>query len=133
MARQMVDHAGIGFLQIDAGRIGGLTVAKQAADYAAARGVTYVNHTFTSHLALSASLAPFAGLERDEICEYPVEPKALALAITSDHLQPDGDGLLRVPEGPGLGMTVDTEGVRPYLVDCEIRVGGRVLYATPAL
>ena len=133
MARQMVDHAGIGFLQIDAGRIGGLTVAKQAADYAAARGVTYVNHTFTSHLALSASLAPFAGLERDEICEYPVEPKALALAITSDHLLPDADGLLRVPDGPGLGMTVDIEGVRPYLVDCEIKVGGRVLYATPPL
>ena len=27
-------------------------------------GVTYVNHTFTSHLALSASMQPFAGLDR---------------------------------------------------------------------
>ena len=27
------------------------------------RGVTFVNHTFTTHLALSASLQPFAGLE----------------------------------------------------------------------
>lgn len=133
MARHFVDHAGIGFLQIDAGRIGGVSVAKQAADYAAARGVTYVNHTFTSHLALSASLAPFAGLERDEICEYPVEPKALALAITSNHLRPDGDGLLRIPEAPGFGMTIDPAGLRPYLVDCEIRVGGRVLYRTPEL
>ena len=44
----MIDHAGIGFVQIDAGRIGGLTDAKRAADYAAAKGVTYVNHTFTS-------------------------------------------------------------------------------------
>lgn len=133
MARHMVDHAGVGFLQIDAGRIGGLTVAKQAADYAAAHGVTYVNHTFTSHLALSASLAPYAGLERDEICEFPVEPKALALAITSGHLAPDSAGLLQIPEGPGLGMTVDSAGLRPYLVDCEIRVGGRVLYSTPEL
>jgi L-alanine-DL-glutamate epimerase-like enolase superfamily enzyme len=63
MARQMIDHAGIGFVQIDAGRIGGLTDAKRAADYAAAKGVTYVNHTFTSQLALSASIQPFAGLE----------------------------------------------------------------------
>ena len=133
MARQLVDHAGIGFLQIDAGRIGGVSVAKDAADYAASRGITYVNHTFTSHLALSASLAPFAGLERDEICEYPVEPKALALAITTNHLEPDGEGLLRVPDSPGFGMTVDMNGLRPYLVDCEIRVGGRVLYRTPEL
>jgi L-alanine-DL-glutamate epimerase-like enolase superfamily enzyme len=133
MARQFVDHAGIGFLQIDAGRIGGVSVAKEAADYAVAHGVTYVNHTFTSHLALSASLAPFAGLERDTICEYPVEPKALALAITANHLMPDEDGLLRVSNAPGFGLTVDTEGLRPYLVDCEIRVGGKVLYTTPTL
>ena len=162
-----MDHAGIGFLQIDAGRIGGVSVAKDAADYAAARGVTYVNHTFTSHLALSASLAPYAGLERDEICEYLVEPQALALAITGsqplpgqplpDHrlpghplpgrdrqgagarklnspcLTPDADGLLRLPEGPGYGVTVDVESIRPYLVDCEIKVAGKVLYRTPEL
>ncbi|MBL8235777.1 MAG: hypothetical protein JNM66_00055 [Bryobacterales bacterium] len=133
MARQLVDHAAIGFLQIDAGRIGGVTVAKEAADYASARGVTYVNHTFTSHLALSASLAPYAGLERDEICEYPVEPKALALAITSNHLTPGDGGLLRVSDAPGYGMTINTQALAPYLVDCEIRVGGRALYTTPSL
>jgi len=133
MARHLVDHAGIGFLQIDAGRIGGISEAKKAADYAAAKGVTYVNHTFTSHLALSASLAPFAGMANDVICEYPVEPKALALAITSNHLLANADGELRALDAPGLGLDVDTEGLRPYLVDCEIRVGGKTLYSTPNL
>ena len=28
----------------------------EVADYAVAKGVTFVNHTFTSHLALSASM-----------------------------------------------------------------------------
>lgn len=131
MARHLVDHAGIGYLQIDAGRIGGISVAKRAADYAALRGVTYVNHTFTSHLALSASLAPYAGFERDEICEFPVEPKALAREITSNHLDPGTDGMVRIPDAPGLGMSVNRDAVRNYLVECEIRVGGRVLYRTP--
>ena len=63
MAQQLVDYGKVGFLQIDCGRIGGIGPAKRAADYAAARGVTYVNHTFTSHLALCASLQPYAGLE----------------------------------------------------------------------
>ncbi|MEO6874371.1 MAG: enolase C-terminal domain-like protein, partial [Opitutaceae bacterium] len=71
MARHMMQHGGVGYIQIDCGRIGGISVAKQAAADAVARGVTFVNHTFTSHLALSASLQPFAGLEKDVICEYP--------------------------------------------------------------
>jgi L-alanine-DL-glutamate epimerase-like enolase superfamily enzyme len=133
MARHMIDHAGLKYVQIDAGRIGGISVAKDVADYAAAKGVTYVNHTFTSHLALSASLQPYAGLQAHEICEYPAEPKQLALDTTRDHLLPDGNGQVNVPERQGLGMEVNLEGLRPYLVDTEIRVKGRTLYRTPRL
>lgn len=133
MAQQMIDYAGIGFVQIDAGRIGGLSIAKQVADYAHARGVTYVNHTFTSHLALSASLQPYAGLQADEICEYPVELKSLAVDITMNHLERDGDGTIHVPEAPGLGMTVNREKLADYLVEVEVRVGGELLYETPGL
>jgi L-alanine-DL-glutamate epimerase-like enolase superfamily enzyme len=80
MATNLIDHGGIGYVQIDTGRIGGIGDALAVARYAAARGVTYVNHTFTSHLALSASLQPFAGMADDRLCEYPVEAKALAVA-----------------------------------------------------
>jgi L-alanine-DL-glutamate epimerase-like enolase superfamily enzyme len=131
MAQQMIDYAGLGFVQIDAGRIGGVSVAKQVADYAQARGVTYVNHTFTSHLALSASLQPFAGLANDLIAEYPVEPKSLALDITTNHILPDANGRIHTPDAPGLGMTVNTAGLGHYLVDVVIEVQGRPLYRTP--
>ncbi|NDB00874.1 MAG: mandelate racemase/muconate lactonizing enzyme family protein, partial [Betaproteobacteria bacterium] len=97
MAEHLIDYGGIGFVQIDCGRIGGIGPAKQVADYAAARGVTYVNHTFTSHLALSASLQPYAGLAEYTICEYPAAPKALAVAMTQNHLTPDAMGLVRAP------------------------------------
>jgi len=82
MAKQMIDHAGIGFIQIDTGRIGGISDAKSVADYANSKGVTFVNHTFTTHLALSASLQPYAGLEKDDLCECPVAPKRLAAELT---------------------------------------------------
>jgi len=133
MAKHLVDHAGIGFLQIDAGRIGGVSVAYDAAQYAKQRGVTYVNHTFTSHLALAASIAPYAGFAGETICEYPAEPKALALAITTNHLTPGDDGLVRLPDAPGYGMRIDHDALRPYLVDAEIRVQGQLLYRTPKL
>jgi L-alanine-DL-glutamate epimerase-like enolase superfamily enzyme len=133
MAKHMIDHAGLRFVQIDAGRIGGISIAKDVADYASARGVTYVNHTFTSHLALSASIQPYAGLAAHDICECPAQPKQLALDITRNYLVPDRNGQVQVPDVPGLGMDVNLEGLRPYLVDTEIKVGGRVIYRTPAI
>lgn len=133
MAQHMIDYAGLGYVQIDAGRIGGLSVSKAVADYAQAKGVTYVNHTFTSHLALSASLQPFAGIENDVICEYPVEPKSLALDITQNHIHRDANGQVHVPAAPGLGMAINFAALQPYLVDVEIRIQGKTLYKTPAL
>lgn len=131
MARHLIDYAGIGFIQIDTGRIGGIGPAKEIADYAETRGITFVNHTFTTHLALCASLQPYAGLAGHEICEFPAEPKPLAFELTRNHLMPDGDGLLRLPEAPGLGMTIDPATIDRYLVDVEIRAKGKVLYRTP--
>ncbi len=133
MAKHMIDLAGLQYVQIDAGRIGGITIAKEVADYAAAKGVTFVNHTFTSNLALSASLQPYAGLESHTICEFPTELKALASAMTKNHLVPDLNGKLNVPDAAGLGIEPDLEGIAPYLVDTEIRVRGKLIYATPPL
>jgi L-alanine-DL-glutamate epimerase-like enolase superfamily enzyme len=131
MAKNLIDFGGLGYVQIDAGRIGGLTSAYAVARYAEARGITYVNHTFTTPLALCASLQPFAGLENSRLCEYPTESSALAQALTSEKIAPDANGAIQIPEQPGLGMTVRTETIRQYLVPVEIRVGGRLIHQTP--
>ena len=133
MARHLMDLGHVKFIQIDCGRIGGIGPAFEVAELAAARGVTYVNHTFTTHLALSASLQPYAGMAGDRICEYPAAPSALAQAVAVNPITRNADGEIIAPEAPGLGITVDTEALKPYLVDTEIRVGGQVLYATPTL
>ncbi|CAN5496666.1 enolase C-terminal domain-like protein [soil metagenome] len=133
MARNTIDFGKIGFVQIDCGRIGGIGPAKAVADYAVARGVTYVNHTFTSHLALSASLQPFAGLADHRICEYPMEPKSLARDIAANPILPDANGDIALPDAPGLGITVNTKALAQYLVDVEIAVNGTLLYQTPSL
>ncbi len=131
MARQLIEFGGIGFIQIDTGRIGGIGPAKQVADLAVARGITYVNHTFTSHLALSASLQPFAGLAEHRLCEFPFAPKPLSFEMTRTHLAPDANGAIAAPDAPGLGMEIDPTAIARYLVEVEIRVKGRTLYRTP--
>jgi len=132
-AQAMIDYAGLKFIQIDAGRIGGITVAKRVSELAQSKNITYVNHTFTSHLALSASLQSFAGIEKDNISEYPVELKSLAREISREKLIPDINGYIHVPEMPGLGITVDSRNLKKYLVDVEIKVNGKLIYYTPDL
>jgi L-alanine-DL-glutamate epimerase-like enolase superfamily enzyme len=133
MAQHMMAYAKVGFIQIDAGRVGGITSAKRVADDALQKNVTYVNHTFTSHLALSASLQPYAGLEQHRLCEYPVELKPLAYELTNRHLELNQNGEICLPNEPGLGMTVDLEVVKKYLVQTQLVVNNKVLYETPRL
>jgi L-alanine-DL-glutamate epimerase-like enolase superfamily enzyme len=133
MARHTIDYGGVGFIQIDCGRIGGIGPAKIVADYAVGKGVTYVNHTFTTHLALCASIQPFAGLKDHRICEYPVRPQPMAWEMCKTHIAPNANGEIVLPEQPGLGIEIDMAAVKKYLVDAEIKVGGKVLYRTPSL
>lgn len=133
MAKHTIDFGKVGFIQIDCGRIGGIGPAKQVADYARARGITYVNHTFTSHLALCASIQPYAGLEEHRICEYPVKPQPMAWEMCKTHIAPDHNGEVRVPDRPGLGIELDRAAMKRYLVEAEIKVAGKHLYRTPAL
>jgi L-alanine-DL-glutamate epimerase-like enolase superfamily enzyme len=133
MARHLIDYGGVGYIQIDCGRIGGIGPAKWVADYAARRGVTYVNHTFTSDLALSASLQPYAGLKDHMISEYPAAPKPVVEAYMASRVERDANGDIKALEAPGLGVSIKAAGVRKYLLDVEIKVGGKVLYRTPKI
>jgi len=133
MAIQLMEQADLGFIQIDVGRVGGISAAHAVATAAAERGVTYVNHTFTSHLALSASLQPYAGLQEHWLCEYPVELQPLARDLTITRIEPNEQGEIVVPDAPGLGIQPDLSALQPYVIDVEIRVRGRTLYRTPAL
>ena len=130
-ARNMLEHAGLGFLQIDAGRIGGLTPATEAAHHADRCGVQFVNHTFTTSLALSASIQPYAGLPTHLYCEFPFAPSPLGLELTGARLLPDARGEVHLPERPGLGLEPDPAAIAKYAVDYRIEVAGRTLMTSP--
>lgn len=132
-ATNMIDFGGVGFIQIDTGRIGGITTAKAVAEHAAARDVRFVNHTFTTSLALSASLQPYAGSAADDLCEYPFAPSALGREFTTVRITPDAEGRIHVPDGPGLGVEPDLAALEKYLREVEIRIDGAVVFRSSAL
>lgn len=133
MAQHLIDYGKVGFIQIDTGRIGGIGPSKRVADYVGSKDVTYVNHTFTSHLALSASLQPYVGLQSAEICEYPFTPKPLAVELTANHLQRDQNGYVTTPDSPGLGIEISVAAIHRYSVNVEIMAKNRVLFDSQKL
>jgi L-alanine-DL-glutamate epimerase-like enolase superfamily enzyme len=132
-AEDLIENGGLDFIQIDAGRIGGLDPARRVRKLAESRGVVYVNHTFKSHLSLAAALHVFAAVERFELLEYPAGGSELSETLVEDPLLPGADGLVRVREAPGLGVQVSRKALQKFLRPVEIRAGGKLLYAPPAI
>lgn len=131
MAENLITYGGVAFIQIDSGRIGGIGPSKQVADFAAGHGVQYVNHSFTSHLALSASLQPFAGAADMPLAEYPAALSTLGAAIASPPVALSDSCRVHAPDAVGLGVDVHLDALTPYLRSVELRVDGAVLYASP--
>lgn len=133
MAKHMMRYASLGFVQIDTGRIGGITAAHDVARACMQQHVRYVNHTFTTQLALSASIQPFAGMADSTLCEYPFQPSDLSLDLTEQPMQLDGNGTISLPEAPGLGVVPRAEAIRKYQRTVEMSVDGKNIYTSPVI
>lgn len=133
MAINLIEFGDIAFIQVDAARIGGISAAKKVADHAVRKGIKFVNHTFTSHLALSASMQAFVGLEEHRLCEYPAFPKQLSFDLSKNHIIPDKNGEIFAPDKPGLGIDLDIPALEPYLRKVEILVDDNLIFSSPDL
>ena len=128
MAEDLIVNGGIQFVQIDAGRIGGITPSFQVRQLAEQHSIQYVNHTFKSHLSLASSLHVFATNPDFDLLEYPAAGSELSQRLVKNPFQVDPDGMVRARELPGLGVQVDTEAIRAYLAPVRIEVGADTVF-----
>ena len=95
--------------------------------------MSFLNHTFTTHLALSASIQPYAGLKDHELCEYPFDPSPLGRDFAQTKLTPDKNGMISLPDRPGLGVEPDLSALQKYLVDVEIKAANKTIFKSVPL
>ena len=132
-ALALMHDANLRFLQIDAGCIGGLGPSRRLAIAANAADCQFVNHTFTSDLALVASLAPFADNGSEHLAEYPEELSELGTAIAGRSITPNTAGKIQIPDCPGIGVDVDTSNLSIYQRTVKITIDDEVLYQSPPI
>ncbi|MFC1542179.1 mandelate racemase/muconate lactonizing enzyme family protein, partial [Candidatus Latescibacterota bacterium] len=111
----LMDRGKIDIVQVDVTRCGGLTEAMRIAQLAADRHKQIVNHSFTTNINLAASLHFSAALKNAFILEYCVSPSPMRRNLTKQKFEAV-DGIVRVPEEPGLGVELDEEAIAKYRV-----------------
>ena len=133
MAEDLIIHGGVQFVQIDAGRIGGIMPSFEVRQLAEQHGIQYVNHTFKSHLSLAAALHVFATNPNFNLLEYPAAGSELSQCLVTEPFPVESDGMVRVRALPGLGVSVDTEAIRPYLAPVRIEVSADTIFVQSSL
>jgi L-rhamnonate dehydratase len=108
-------EGGVDVLQPDLSRCGGITVGRQVADLATRRQIDCAPHAWLTDLLKAASLHLNAYLMNSLYLEYNVSSGSLLNNLCTTRLEMV-DGVIEVPDGPGLGVEVDEEVVARYRV-----------------
>ena len=103
------------WVQPDPGRCG-LTTMVEVGRLAHRMHTRVVNHSFKSGITISASLHGLAAVPHGEIFEFCMADSPLRHELTRERFAIDDEGYVHVPEGPGLGVTVDQDTVERFLV-----------------
>ncbi|MDC0056997.1 mandelate racemase/muconate lactonizing enzyme family protein [Alphaproteobacteria bacterium] len=127
-AKNLIRYGGVKYIQIDAGIAGGIIAGKEICEFAEKMDVQYVNHTFTSHLQLSASLQAYTGSLKSTLAEYPMQLKPLAWDITENHILKDDGGYIITPAEIGHGMKINEKALDQYKMDVEILINSKRVF-----
>jgi L-alanine-DL-glutamate epimerase-like enolase superfamily enzyme len=104
--------------QPDVALAGGMLRNRTVAELALARGRWFTPHTWTNGLGLLANLHVAAGVGGGPYLEYPYDPPDWTPerrdAFLAAPIRPDAEGVLRVPDAPGLGAMLDEVSIRRF-------------------
>jgi L-rhamnonate dehydratase len=106
----------VDIVQPDLTRCGGLTVAMQVARLAEEAGVCLVPHSWLTDLLTAYSLHLIGTLRQPLYVEFNVAQSALTRGVCGGALALSADGTVSIPQGIGLGVTVDEEFIDAHRV-----------------
>lgn len=107
----------VNVVQPDLTRCGGLSVGLQVARLAEESGLDLVPHSWLTDLLTAYSLHLIGTLNRPLFVEFNVAQSELTRGICWGSLQLNPDGTVPIPQGIGLGVSVDEEFVNAHRVE----------------
>ena len=100
-------------VQPDDTKVGGLSEARRIGWMAEAHGVRLIPHGWNTAVGLAANLHLAAALPGTDLIEY-IGGSAYVDDLVAGGWQLDGEGMLAIPQRPGLGLDLDREAVARF-------------------
>lgn len=119
--RDILQRRAMDILQPDTCAAGGLSECKKIADMATAYGLRYLPHVWGTGVGLAAALQLLAVLPhtpprhtpREPLLEFDRSEHPFRQAVIESQIEHSG-GVVRIPDGPGLGIKVDREAIERF-------------------
>lgn len=113
---RVLDANAVGYVQPDVTSAGGITSMRRIVSLSDAANVTCFPHVFGSAIALASSLQVLATVPGETMLEFDRTPNPIRDELVVDPIVNEGT-TVQVPEGPGLGIEVDTTVLEEFRVD----------------
>ena len=112
----LMDRGKVDVVQVDLTRVGGFTEAVKVASLAQDRGLPVANHGFTTYINVAAALHFLNSIPNALIVEYVAEEETTLRDDLTKQRIVARDGMLDIPQEPGLGVELNEEAVARFRV-----------------
>jgi L-alanine-DL-glutamate epimerase-like enolase superfamily enzyme len=114
--RDLIVAGAVDIVQPDVIWTGGITPCRKVAAFAEAFGLPVVPHVFSSGLATIANMHFIASIPNGGLLEVDQNPNPLRSDLFEESIVGGSDGMVRLPEGPGLGVRLNQDTLDRYAV-----------------
>ena len=108
-----IEQRAVDYIQPDVTKVGGLSEEYRIAMHAYDHSILFVPHGWNTAVGLAADLQLVAAVPTARWVEY-ITPAPYVEDIVAEPFTLDADGLLTIPEAPGLGVKWNSDGVKTH-------------------
>jgi L-rhamnonate dehydratase len=112
----ILDRGKCDIAQPDISLVGGYIEMLKVAEMVRVRGKRIVPHAYKTNLLIATNMQFLAQHPVEEMCEYATSVSPLRWELTEERLSIDRNGMVAVPEGPGLGVSLSGTALEKYRV-----------------
>jgi L-alanine-DL-glutamate epimerase-like enolase superfamily enzyme len=100
-------------VQPDATKVGGISESRRIAWMAQNHDIRMIPHGWNTAVGLAADLQIASAISDTDLVEYLIDSPYVD-EIVAEPWKLDKDGMLEIPETPGLGVTIDMDALKKY-------------------
>lgn len=111
--RPWLDAGAVDIIQPDVTKVGGISEERRIGWMAQERGIRFIPHGWNTAIGLAADLHLASAFSDTDLVEY-IHGSPYVDELVVGGWQLDDDGMLTIPSGPGLGITINPDAVAKY-------------------